>query len=202
MKARVAVYGTLREGEHNHRLLEKGGAELLGTSFIPGYIMVNLGNFPGIVPVRNPEWEILAEVYEVDQETLAALDRLEGVGNDFYDRENVDLPLFGKTYIYVTSPKYFGMLYASRRWIGMFMGGDWMEEDTYDMEDEDIQSYVVESYLRKAGIPVIVDTSPPKPKSNVIPLPSPQPKPKVLPPPNWDAVFGGAVVEAKEQANA
>jgi gamma-glutamylcyclotransferase (GGCT)/AIG2-like uncharacterized protein YtfP len=208
MKARVAVYGTLREGEYNHHILVKSGATLLGSTFIPGYLMLSLGMFPGIVPCKRDDWEVYVEIYEVDSPTLDKLDKLEGVGNDFYDRVKVDTILFGKVFLYVLSPKYFNLVYNSNRAIKMVMQGDWMEEELYELDDDDLRSEITEDYLQKAEI---------KPIQKVVPitqevkqLPSPTqpttptvPESPILPPVKWDEVFG-SVREAPigEIANA
>jgi gamma-glutamylaminecyclotransferase len=70
----VAVYGSLRRGFGNHRLLE--GSTYLGEAMSPAeYTMLHLGGFPGIV--RGGETAIKVELYEVDDDTLYRLDRLE-----------------------------------------------------------------------------------------------------------------------------
>lgn len=78
----VFVYGTLKRGHGNHRLLEAGGARLLGTDSIKGWSMHDLGAFPAVAE----GWDTVhGEVFEVDAETLARLDRLEGIPS-FYQR--------------------------------------------------------------------------------------------------------------------
>lgn len=83
----VFVYGTLRAGESNHRLLH--GATLLGNARTePHFRMVSLGGFPGIVP--DGTTAIVGEVYAVDGAMLARLDRIEG-HPDFYTRTIIPL---------------------------------------------------------------------------------------------------------------
>lgn len=95
---KVAVYGSLREGFSNHRILE--GSKKLGTHWVPGYEMFSLGAFPG---VRKGDTHIFTEVYEVSPNSMQRLDRLEGYnGHDehnFYDRVEVSTP-YGKAYMY------------------------------------------------------------------------------------------------------
>jgi gamma-glutamylcyclotransferase (GGCT)/AIG2-like uncharacterized protein YtfP len=194
-KYRVAVYGTLRNGEHNHHLLKD--CELMGTTMIPGFVMINLGGFPGILPVPLEDWEVVVEIYEVDARTLSSLDVLEGVGRDFYTRERIDTPLFGKVEIYVLHPLHFGQTVDSGRKIGMFMGGDWMEEDTYDLDMEDIQTYIDPDYLKVAGITPTPPASPKK-KGNIIPfVRKEEPKEPDPEPMDWTRVFG-PVSKAKQ----
>ncbi len=86
-RAKVLVYGTLLAGEHNHRLL--ASARCLGEAMTcEGFALFDLGAFPGMVRAR--EGTVVGEVYEVDRETLAALDRLEG-HPDFYRRTEITL---------------------------------------------------------------------------------------------------------------
>jgi gamma-glutamylcyclotransferase (GGCT)/AIG2-like uncharacterized protein YtfP len=79
----VAVYGSLKKGFGNHRLLTN--AEYLGVDKIDGWDMYGLGGFPGIVA---GEGSIHIEVYKVDDEEMARLDMLEGYPS-FYDRKQV-----------------------------------------------------------------------------------------------------------------
>jgi gamma-glutamylcyclotransferase (GGCT)/AIG2-like uncharacterized protein YtfP len=84
---RVFVYGTLLSGERNHHLLAH--ARLVGeTRTEPLFTLYDLGPFPGLVP-RGSQM-VAGEVYEVDEPTLAALDRLEG-HPDFYRRVTIAL---------------------------------------------------------------------------------------------------------------
>jgi gamma-glutamylcyclotransferase (GGCT)/AIG2-like uncharacterized protein YtfP len=70
----IGVYGTLKKGHGNHRLLE--GQELVGNITLEGFVMHSLGGFPAIV---EGEGSVVAEVYQVeDGEVLRRLDSLEG----------------------------------------------------------------------------------------------------------------------------
>ncbi len=96
---KVAVYGSLRKGLGNHRVL--GDSKLIGKEWIPNYEMFSLGSFPGI---RNGKGSIYVEVYEVDSNTLERLDTLEGYHakdsvNNFYNKEEVSTQ-FGDALIY------------------------------------------------------------------------------------------------------
>lgn len=77
---KVAVYGSLLKGLHNHHFLEE--SKFIQDDLIPGLKMLNLDFFPGCV---SGEDDIVVEVYEISEETLELLDRLEGVPN-FYER--------------------------------------------------------------------------------------------------------------------
>lgn len=96
----VFVYGTLRRGQGNHRLL--ADAEFIADAYVththPGVraIMVSLGYFPGVVGVQETELTdiqqlaspVRGELYNVNTQTMRALDRLEGYP-DFYNRRVV-----------------------------------------------------------------------------------------------------------------
>ena len=84
-KTLVGVYGSLREGLSNHRLLQD--AEFVGIDNLPAeYGMVSLGGFPGVF--KDGTSAIVLELYLVDDQGVARLDQLEGNGS-FYTREQV-----------------------------------------------------------------------------------------------------------------
>jgi gamma-glutamylcyclotransferase (GGCT)/AIG2-like uncharacterized protein YtfP len=91
---KVFVYGTLKQGHGNHRLLRE--SKLLGEcNTPPAFEMINMGAFPGAV--RGKE-ELQGEVYEVDEHTMERLDMLEGYPQ-FYGREIIPTE-FGDAWIY------------------------------------------------------------------------------------------------------
>lgn len=74
----VAVYGTLKAGYGNHRVIESPETKFISLGVTePSYKMISLGGgFPGLIPGDN---QILVEVYEVPLSLLVGrLDRLEG----------------------------------------------------------------------------------------------------------------------------
>jgi gamma-glutamylaminecyclotransferase len=84
---KVFVYGTLRQGEGNHRLLAR--ARCVGQARTrPEFSFHSLGGFTGMI--AGGQQEVLGEVYEVDQYTLDRLDRLEGHPR-FYRRTAITL---------------------------------------------------------------------------------------------------------------
>ena len=92
----VFVYGTLRKGEVNNYLLNR--ARFLGNhNTEPHYKMVSLGSYPGVV--KNGRTRIAGEVYEVDAETMTALDRLEGYPIDY--TRNLIPTVCGQAWIYL-----------------------------------------------------------------------------------------------------
>ena len=100
----VSCYGSLRRGMSNHQYY-LSSSEYKGTfSTEPEYTLHSLSYYPGLKLDGNTS--IVMEVYEVDEETLKNLNRLEGYypgeKSTFYDRIEIDTP-WGKafTYIYV-----------------------------------------------------------------------------------------------------
>ena len=85
-KLKVAVYGSLRRGMGNHRLLET--SKLLSTETIQAnFRMVDMGSYPGLIESEEPN-DIVIEVYEVTPDTYKRIERLESYPA-FYDRKNV-----------------------------------------------------------------------------------------------------------------
>lgn len=77
-KIRVLVYGTLKQGQANHPLLDHSGADFLGYDAVKANLtMWDLGAMPAAVASED-ETLIRGELYAVDDDTLAALDMLEG----------------------------------------------------------------------------------------------------------------------------
>jgi len=97
---RVFVYGTLLAGESNHRHM--AGARLIGEARTePTFRLYDLGPFPGLVAVGSHS--VIGEVYEVDEPTLAMLDRLEGHPR-FYVRESIILETGAAVQSYLLMP--------------------------------------------------------------------------------------------------
>ena len=84
---RVFVYGTLRKGELRHHLLEH--KRFLGEAIAEGFVLYDLGDYPGMVP---GEGRVVGEVYEVSWEFLRTLDRVEGTPH-LYRRETIEVCL-------------------------------------------------------------------------------------------------------------
>lgn len=104
----VFVYGTLLKGEINHSYY-LCDSTCKGNAAASGYIMYNIGAFPGIVP---GEGTVPGELYEVDDETMDNLDYLEGEGS-LYIREKtaVTMPTGEETmaWIYVYNGSVDGL---------------------------------------------------------------------------------------------
>ena len=72
---RVGVYGTLKQGHGNHRLLEH--VERADVGHVSGHRLYQSG-IPFLVPDLTSEYDVLVELYDVDDVTLQRLDSLEG----------------------------------------------------------------------------------------------------------------------------
>lgn len=119
------VYGSLMTGFSNHRRL--GGARLIGTRKLGGFRMLDLGAFPGIVPGGFEL--VLGELYEVNADQLADLDRLEGHPT-FYRRTLVTLTdgTEAWTYVLVDLDRY--------KRARAVRGNDWRAANTFEFEVE------------------------------------------------------------------
>lgn len=79
----VFVYGTLKKGFGNHRVMEQAGGELIGPATTANkFSMYSLGGFPGVW-LDIPTSQIYGELYNV--QTMEPLDLLEGFPR-FYTR--------------------------------------------------------------------------------------------------------------------
>lgn len=100
----VGVYGSLRQGMSNHQYYLSDSTYKGTFTTEPEYTLHSLSLFPGLK--KNGNYSVVMEVYEVDENTLSNLNRLEGYRYGepatFYDRIEINTP-WGKafTYIYV-----------------------------------------------------------------------------------------------------
>lgn len=91
----VFVYGTLKRGFPNHRVMEHAVGEFIGegVTTAPTFDMTSLGAFPALLP--EGKFRIIGEVYDV--EDISPLDHLEGYPH-FYDRKIVPISCCGLQY--------------------------------------------------------------------------------------------------------
>lgn len=114
----VAVYGSLRKGKGNHRVLEN--SELVDTIRVKGFDMFSLGAYPYCVPDKNGE--ITVELYRIASDSVGkSLDILEGYPS-FYDRKLISTP-HGDAWIYFIDEYRDGTSYVE--------GGDWVVYKAY-----------------------------------------------------------------------
>lgn len=105
---RVAVYGTLKQGLNNANWLN--GATLLGSDRTTALTLYDIGPYPGAK--WRPSWGVTIEVYRVNANHLAALDRLEDYRIDApaqgeYDRQQL-ITCFGLAWVYLYNPSVLG----------------------------------------------------------------------------------------------
>ena len=109
----VFVYGTLMEGGCRHSYMT--GSRFLGRAqTMPEYRLFNCGSYPAMV--RSSQGvAIQGELWEVSADCLSVLDEVEGVSEQLYEREAIDVTLLSPgdgealslvrawTYLYVRS---------------------------------------------------------------------------------------------------
>ncbi len=81
---RVFTYGTLMRGQIRHGVVEN--CRYLGDAILNDYGIKEVGSYPAAIPMKN--YKVYGEVYEVDENTKAELDRIEGAGY-LYDCKTV-----------------------------------------------------------------------------------------------------------------
>ena len=86
-KVKLFVYGTLREGEHRHDLLE-GAPLVASTKTEPGFSLINLGDYPGMRP--GGAGCVYGEIYAINASLLPVLDEYEDYPT-LYDRVPIQL---------------------------------------------------------------------------------------------------------------
>ena len=74
VKELVGVYGTLKQGKHNHFLM--GKSKYLGNGFIEGIGVTDSDSFPYAYEVKGAK--VRVEMYEVEKPIMSRLDTLEG----------------------------------------------------------------------------------------------------------------------------
>lgn len=86
------VYGTLKRGCSNHgQISDQQFVREART--VPGYLLFDVGGFPGLVAWPDDQEGVTGEIWLVDDRALARLDRFEGVSEGLYRREAIALAL-------------------------------------------------------------------------------------------------------------
>lgn len=121
MSATIFVYGSLMRGMSNHDFLDATTdatrAIFLGVAVtVPRFTLVSMGVYPGIIAAGDTA--TLGEVYDVDDATLARLDRLEGHPR-FYRRTHIEVPGYPDAQAYV--------LPATTTFQDIVASGDWRQ---------------------------------------------------------------------------
>jgi len=114
---KLFVYGTLRQKECRHYLL--GSSQFIGYGKAKGFLLYNIGAFPGMVEGAG---EVKGEVYEIPEELLDKLDMVEGVPY-LFRREVIEVELKDGTLI-----KAYAYLYNKKVDNKMLIpSGDWKD---------------------------------------------------------------------------
>lgn len=100
---RIAVYGSLRKGRGNHRLIQHSTQLTQEVVSIP-FRMISLGGFPGLIPTDQNQ-NIHIEVYEVDDSTYKDVERLEGYPR-FYQKAKIETSQ-GEADIYILEDEHY-----------------------------------------------------------------------------------------------
>jgi gamma-glutamylcyclotransferase (GGCT)/AIG2-like uncharacterized protein YtfP len=90
-KIRVLVYGTLKSGQGNFRVMQEAQGVSLGSAWTlqPDFFLIDLGVYPAAVPAKSDQGTVVqGELFELDEENLPILDRLEGFPHN-YDRKEI-----------------------------------------------------------------------------------------------------------------
>lgn len=101
MMSKVLVYGSLMKSYWNHPLIKN--QKYIGIGTLEGYEMYHVHSFPGIIKSKNNQEYIFGEVYEVTDDVLKKLDRLESEG-EMYIRRQEKITVNGEeieAYVYV-----------------------------------------------------------------------------------------------------
>lgn len=72
----VFVYGTLKSGRSNHRVMEAAGGQLIGVATRNCAQLYRVASFPGLIETNNPDDVVIGEVFDVQH--MGPLDGLEG----------------------------------------------------------------------------------------------------------------------------
>ena len=112
------VYGTLRQGHANSaRLGLDGQCDVVNNVQLPGYVLFNLGWFPGIQP---GEGTVTGDLFMVPEDRFPALDSYEGAP-DLYRRETVTIGEHTGVQVYIYNGNQPPETIAS---------GDWFNKET------------------------------------------------------------------------
>lgn len=74
MTRRIAVYGSLRQGEYNHR---QDMGEMVAQGVITNAALYTLGAFPCIVATDNTDDSVVVEVYDLPEKVFDGIHRME-----------------------------------------------------------------------------------------------------------------------------
>ncbi len=89
-RTQIFVYGTLKRGFCRSNLLENQ-TFLSEAVTAPHYSMYDCGDYPGLVLDREAGSSIRGEIWSVDARGVKLLDQIEGVAQNLYARDEIEL---------------------------------------------------------------------------------------------------------------
>lgn len=108
--SKFAVYGSLREGHGNNRMLQD--SHLISREVLKGWDMYSLGSFPYVVRGRG---KIVVEVYEITDREIGPIVGMEHGAGYRVELVNTSVGLAG----------LFAMPYPLKNYMVAVPGGDW-----------------------------------------------------------------------------
>lgn len=80
MKKLIALYGSLRKGEYNCKRFQNyfpGEFNYLRTETIKGFDLFDLGSYPGIKESKDPNKELVIDIFEAGEECYRSINAME-----------------------------------------------------------------------------------------------------------------------------
>jgi gamma-glutamylaminecyclotransferase len=112
---KVFVYGTLKRAHGNYRVMEAVKAQFLREDAVRGILYASPGRSIPFLKLTGEELWVPGEVFEVDAEGVARLDRFEGHPN-FYQRTEVRLRDGEMAHVYVSVGPAFSPQVPDNKW--------------------------------------------------------------------------------------
>ena len=128
-KTKLFVYGTLKRGKGNHRLMER--AQYLGNAYMTDVLLTDLGGIPAAVEFYG--FKTFGEVYSITYGDLWTVDGLEGHPG-WYRRHRRTVPLHGDVWIYLQTKEQLLDPARPRGIAGWYPDGVWDSKVVKDSE--------------------------------------------------------------------
>lgn len=110
MKHLLFVYGTLKKGHTRQKYLLDQRYLGIGT-LAPSHRMVQVSGYPALLPLKEGEEgsAVKGELYEVDNDTVLEIDKVEGTSHGLFSRQKLQLQSHVPVML-PTDPTIFGLL--------------------------------------------------------------------------------------------